>query len=265
MLEVVVYFILPLITFVLGWELNKKLSDRPFLINEIYSPLYEEVNMMTNNISEFKNCYPTGYDRPDYSAPLPHDKIPGYVRKSLILTGKYERVAKNLREKLDEYYNECEKYNLLLNDTTAKAKEIFREEVKKIRTEPNDRIWEQNDLKKICKQLTDHVSKTRKALVFPLEIYLKNKLPTIPQLKEDQYFFFESNYIGWDAKITKEDLERNSLSLEEFLKRILQRINKENVVIKLREKQGNLRNPQELLDELRDRIKNPNPLFDRKR
>jgi len=263
-LELVTYFILPLITFVLGWELNKKLSDRPFLINEIYSPLYEEVNMMAKNISEFKDCYSTRYGRPDYSAPLPRNKIPGHVRKALILTGKYERVVKNLREKLEGYYNECEKYNLLLNDARAKVKEIIREEVQKIRTESDDRIWRQNILKKLQATHGSHIASPG-GTSFPLEMYLKNKLPIIPQLKEDQYFFFESNYNGWDAKITKEDLERNSLSLEEFLKRILQRINKENAVIKLREKQEDLRNPKELLDELKDRIKNPSPLFDRKK
>lgn len=107
--------VVPIITFVLGlivgFQLNKRVSDRPFLVNEIYSPLYEEVKMMSKNISEFKGCYSTRYGGPDYSAPLPRDKVPGNVRKSLILTGKYERVPKSLKAKLDDYYSECEEWN----------------------------------------------------------------------------------------------------------------------------------------------------------
>jgi len=122
MLEIIGCIILPVITFVLGWVLNKRLSDRPFLINDIYSPLYEEVKMMSKNISEFKSCYSLRYGRPDYSAPLPRDKVLGYVRQTLILTGKYEKVPKYLRAKLNDYYSECEEYNLLLNSATNKEK-----------------------------------------------------------------------------------------------------------------------------------------------
>lgn len=111
--------VVPIITFVLGlivgFQLNKRVSDRPFLVNEIYSPLYEEVKMMSKNISEFKGCYSTRYGGPDYSAPLPRDKVPGNVRKSLKLTGKYGKIPQNLRAKLDDYYSNCEEWNSLLD------------------------------------------------------------------------------------------------------------------------------------------------------
>ncbi len=104
-------YILSAITFVLGliigWQLDKNLSDRPFLRGEIYSPLYEEVRIMSKNISDFKNCYCRRYGRPDYSAPLPADKVPGNVRTSLIQTGKYGRVPQKLRTALDNYYDKC--------------------------------------------------------------------------------------------------------------------------------------------------------------
>lgn len=85
-----------------------------FLINEIYSPLFEEINLIKTNISELKNCYTQRYGRPDYSAPLPRDKVPGYIRKHMILTGKYKIIPKNLRMRLDEFYNECDNYNKIL-------------------------------------------------------------------------------------------------------------------------------------------------------
>lgn len=107
--------IITLITFclgiILGFYLNKRLSDRAFLVNEIYSPLYEEVKVMGENISEFKDCYFRRRGRPDFSAPLPPDKIPGNVRTSLKQTGKYVKVPKNLRTKLDLYYDYCQEWN----------------------------------------------------------------------------------------------------------------------------------------------------------
>lgn len=105
-------YILSAVTFalglIIGWQLNKNLSDRPFLRSEIYSPLYEEVRMMSENISDFKNCYCCRYGRPDNSAPLTADKVLGNVRTNLIQTGKYGRVPQKLRTSLNNYYDKCD-------------------------------------------------------------------------------------------------------------------------------------------------------------
>ena len=107
--------IISVITFglgiIIGFHLNKRLSDRAFLVNEIYSPLYEEIKVMCKNISDCKDCYSRRYGRPDYSAPLPRDKMPGYVRTYLMQTGKYVKIPKNLGAKLDDYYSECQEWN----------------------------------------------------------------------------------------------------------------------------------------------------------
>lgn len=98
-----------------------------FLINGIYSPLYEEIRMIVNNISELKPYLQRRYGRPNFSAPLPRDKVPGSIRKTMILTGKYEIVPKNLRMILDEFYNECEEYNKLLSEKYNKIFEKQRQ------------------------------------------------------------------------------------------------------------------------------------------
>lgn len=100
-----------LLGIIIGWYLTKKLSDRSYLRSEIYPHLYEEVKMMHQNISELKNCYVRRYGRPDHSAPFPPDKVPGNVRKYLMLTQKYMRIPQNLRTKLNCYYSKCEEWN----------------------------------------------------------------------------------------------------------------------------------------------------------
>jgi hypothetical protein len=71
---------------------------------------------MGENISEFKDCFFRRRGHPDFSAPLSSDKIPGNVRTSLIRTGKYAKVSRNLRTKLDNYYNESHRWNLELEN-----------------------------------------------------------------------------------------------------------------------------------------------------
>lgn len=92
-----------------------------FLINEIYSPLFEEVNLMKKNVSELKNSFRARYGRPEFSAPLPRDKVPGSIRKTMVLTGKYELIPETLRKKLDKFYNDCEEYNRLLSESDSKT------------------------------------------------------------------------------------------------------------------------------------------------
>ena len=100
-----------------------------FLVNEIYSPLYEEVSLIAENVSELKPHLQTRYGRPDYSAPLPRDKVPGYIRLGMRLTGKYEIVPENLRKNLDELYDECAEYDKMLsvknNEINEKQKQIL--------------------------------------------------------------------------------------------------------------------------------------------
>lgn len=115
-----VVYVIPVVTFVLGlligWQLDKRLQDRQFLRSDVYSPLYEEVRVMSNNISEFRDCFDLRYGRPNHSAPRSADKVPGNVRTSLIQTGKYKTIPQNLRETLDNYYDTCLKdWNLLLD------------------------------------------------------------------------------------------------------------------------------------------------------
>lgn len=97
-------------------NVNININDQLLLGSEIYSPLYEEVNMMRTNVSEFKDCNDRRYGTPDFSAPLPADKVPGNVRSSLIRTGKYGRVPQNLRKRLDAYYDKCcDEWNMILD------------------------------------------------------------------------------------------------------------------------------------------------------
>jgi len=125
--------------------------DREFyeeLIKEI--EFEEEVKMMSKNISEFKNCYSPRYGRPDYSAPLPPGKVPGSVRKYLILTGKYEKVPRNLRAKLDNYYKECEEYDSIIDkegsSVKVKEKQQRLENPENLLSELKDRIRDPNPL-----------------------------------------------------------------------------------------------------------------------
>ena len=86
---------------------QQKLELARWLVIEIYSPLYEEVSMMRENISAFKKYNYRRYGRPDYSAPIPADKIPGNIKESQIRTGKYELIPESLRQSLDDYYDKC--------------------------------------------------------------------------------------------------------------------------------------------------------------
>lgn len=104
-----------------------------FLISEIYSPLYEEVKLMRDNISESKPPLKARYGRPNYSAPLPPDKVPGYIRKRMMFTGKYEIVPENLRKMLDKFYGECEEFRVhnQKQGELLSATEDLMEELKK--------------------------------------------------------------------------------------------------------------------------------------
>lgn len=117
--------ILTVILIVIGYVLSRKFAQRGFLISEIYSPLYEEVKMMSENIAAFKNSFQKRYGRPEYSAPRPAQKTPGGVRIFLQLNGLYEKIPNDLRSRLDAFYEGCEKYDSLLksSDEQDKARE----------------------------------------------------------------------------------------------------------------------------------------------
>jgi len=203
-----------MITFVLGlivgFQLNKRLSDRPFLVNEIYSPLYEEVKMMSKNISEFKDCHSTRYGGPDYSAPLPRDKVPGNVRKSLILTGKYGKVPKSLKAKLDDYYSKCEEWNSELD------------------------IW-------------NHAREWKEGKIKNIEVIDEGKRIII------------------EYSSGRKEEKWSSVGARDYKKyEGIKEMDEGEIMSNLNKKQQYLRNlGKDLVKELQDRIRDPNPLFGR--
>jgi len=106
-IQVAITLVVALISFVLGWITNKKLADRIFLRNEIYSPLYKEVRTMHANVLDFKKCNQRRSGAPDYSASPPADKVPGNIRHSLVDSGQYLMLPEGLKKELDEYYLKC--------------------------------------------------------------------------------------------------------------------------------------------------------------
>jgi len=61
-INIITNVILFVIGITIGFVLNKRLSDRSFLINEIFFPLYEELKLMGANISECRAAIPLDMD-----------------------------------------------------------------------------------------------------------------------------------------------------------------------------------------------------------
>lgn len=244
----------------LGWKLNNRTADREFLRVKIYSPLYEEIKLMGENVSDFENCY-SAKPRP------PSNSFPNLanVRNSLLKTGQYKLIPEKLRKDIDSYYDRCEEYNKQLKSVNEEIHKIFTEEIRKIKTEEDHRKflhdnvgkWRYDEARK--KRIS--ISKVSQSL--DLKFLIKGELPNpVPHLN-DRYLTISMPSTGWDSTITIDDLNRNSLSLKDFLENLIDLVGQKMIVVKLRELENQLKNPENMLKKIEKKIHNPNPLIEK--
>lgn len=245
-------YILSVIAFLLGWKLNNRLSDRQFLRNDIYSPLYKEINLIAENISNFENCYFTKSGKMSHPSVL--QKKPPYVRKALLRKGQYKLIPEKLRKELDSYYERCEEYNKQLNNINEEIKKICKEELRRIKTEQNHVEY--------LNRLSGEEARNPDVHLNP-KFLLKGVLPDSFSVDYDQVYLLIEDYNGWDSIITIDDLTRSSRSLRDLLEQLIELVDKRTTIKGLRDLQHQLKNPEELLKKIEKRIHNPNPLAER--
>ncbi len=195
----------------LGWKLNNRTADREFLRSKIYSPLYEEIKLMGENVSDFENCYSARPRQPSNSFP-----ILANVRNSLLKTGQYKLISEKLRKEIDSYYESCEEYNKQLNSAYEEIYKIFTEEIRKIKTEEDHkkflhdnegRKWRYDEARK--KRISNGCGH-----ILNLKYFIKGVLPNpVPHLNECNHLTI-SLEDKWDNTINIDDLNRNSLFLK---------------------------------------------------
>lgn len=256
--------LLYLVKLVFDWWIRNRSSDRQFLRNDIYSPLYEEIKLIGENIYEFENCF----SEKSIHTPANIRKISGNVRNSLIQSGKYKLIPDKLRKDIDTYYESVDEFNKQLRSVGEEIIKIFTLEIRKIKTEENqkkflhenkEKAWRYDEARKkrICNRFSTFLD---------LKFLIKGQLPNhIPQLNERcNEMNISTNSSKWDYTITIDDLNRNSLNIEDFLEILIGLVNQETEVIKLRALQQHLINQEKLLlQKIEKRIHNPNPLIEK--
>jgi hypothetical protein len=244
----------------LGWKLNNRTADREFLRSKIYSPLYEEIKLMGENVSNFENCYSSGLGQISNSS-----SVHVNVRNSLLKAGQYKLIPEKLRKDIDSYYESCEEYNKQLSSAYEEIYKIFTEEIRKIKTEEDHkkflhdnegRKWRYDEVrKKRISNMCCHV--------LNLKFLVKGVLPnSIPNLNGCNYLTISSKS-EWDNTINTDDLNRNSLSLKDILEKLIELVRQRTVIIKLRDLQNQLKSPENLSKKIEKRIRNPNPLVEK--
>lgn len=235
--------------FVFDWRLKNQSADTQFLRNDIYSPLYEDIKKVGENISNFEDCYSTG---------LP-SKI-GTVRVSLINIGKYSSIPKNLQKDIDSYYERCEEYHKQFKSVDEEIIKIITLEIRKIRTE--------EDHEKFF-----HGNEYIEGMVFTIlsrKFLMEGQLPiNMPQLNDRCKYMIIHVYFSqysnkWDNTVTIDDLNRNSLYIKDLLESLIGLVNQKTTVAKLRALQQQLINHEKLLlKKIEKRIRYPNPLIEK--
>ena len=242
------FLLYSLFTVILGWKLSNRTADRPYLTNEIYSPIYEDIKRRGINISNFKKS----------------DSEIINLKKTLEDNGKYYLVPKKLREEIDSYYDTCEEYNNKLNNAIKEITDICINEVRKIKTEEDHERFTNriNEANKVANR-----SRRRKLLglthILPFRYLLEGKSYKLPQLDDYTTYLLTQNYEKWDSKITKDDLERNSISLEKLVSQLFELVGQNDDVIRFKQLQNELKNPEKLLNKIQKRIKNPTPIVEK--
>lgn len=244
----------------LGWKLNNRTADREFLRIKIYSPLYEEIKLIGENVSDFENCY-SARPRP------PSNSFPNLanVRNSLFKKGQYKLIPEKLRRDIDSYYDRCEEYNNQLKSANEEIHKIFTEEIRKIKTEEDHIkfLHENVGKRRYDEARKKHISISKCCQSFNLKFLIKGELPNPMPHLNDKYLTISMPSTGWDSTITMDDLNRNLLSFKDLLGNLIDLTGQKMSVVKLRELQNQLKNPENLLKKIEKKIHNPNPLIEK--
>lgn len=225
-------FLYSLISFILGWKANNKIADRK-LLRDIYSSLHKEIIGMKTNISDHKYCFERRHEN---------------VRLALQNEGQYKLISTELRNDIDNYYQQCDEYNKKLKKATEEIKEIYIHEVQKMRTE--------KDHKKFLGNRSSY------SYVSNPKLLLEGVYKSGTVQSENQAYSFIDNYDKWDGVITSEDLIRHSMSVDDFINQLINTVNQNKDVTDFRELQTKLKDPEDLLKKLEKMIKNPNPFIE---
>lgn len=255
-LVLLIKIILPIFTFFLGWKLNNRSADRPFLRSDVYIPLYSDIKQVAKNISEFER----------YNNINPPPEI-GNTRKQLLESGQYNLIPKKLRKEIDSYYENCEEYNQKRHVASEAIKQICANEMKELKTNENH-----NNLLKIDENINNSGIRRRRKRNVPGDtrasiycnikfLFIGEYIGSVPDLDELKSFSIGDTYSSI-ITITKDDLNRNSISFKDIIERLIELVSQEESVIQLRELQKQLKDPESLIEKIEKRIDEPNPLIE---
>lgn len=211
-------------------ELAKELSARESEKVRVLLALMEELKHIKGLLEDFR-----GYRSVKEAE---EDRPPRYslVYTLIKLHNLYKSVPNELWYRIGGFYQYYRSYLVLLNKAVDRVRKIIRDEITKIKTEKDAEEWRQRVLAKLRAIHGPYIADAG-GIGYYIEQFLKYEKPkSVPKIAEDQYLLFDPTYSGWDMKITLEDLRRANTSLYDFLKKIHDRVNSDEVVKRVRER-----------------------------
>jgi hypothetical protein len=248
------------------------------LRTEIYEPLYEEVGTMERCLQS--NVLEQGFTSQTYA--------------SLQKTGKLSRVPKSLRDDLQEVYSKGGESWGHLFPVLHRVEILVPERIRQIRSADDDTAWTQKTVEQLNREIDlrglggvyarfqfqhtghsfaiDQRDPAHPRVSQPAAVtwdtndwlnYPKSVDDIEKVWKQDAYLEFHPKLEYWFYRITGEDLERNHLSLREFLQPTYLKLSEEPDFQQLssREKEA-LELTKNLKQKLAERVETPKKLRD---
>jgi hypothetical protein len=216
----------------------------PELVKELSAHESEKVRVLLALIEELKHIKGLLEDFRGYQSvkEAEEGRPPRYglVYTLIKLHNLYKSIPNELWYRIEGFYQYYRSYLFLLNKAVDRVRKIIRDEITKIKTEKDAEEWRQRVLAKLRAIHGPYIADAG-GIGYYIEQFLKYEKPKlVPKIAEDQYLLFDPTYSGWDMKITLEDLRRANTSLHDFLKKIHDRVNSDEVVRRVRERRNQM-------------------------
>lgn len=184
-----------LIGILIGRYINRNEEKRTVLYNEVFPPLHKEIKEKLDAISSYdkfgvKRCSGLHEER---------DKLMNNGKYEIIPKKKYLVFPDDLRAKIDEFYDECNKFDEVLNQATQKVYEVVKKEFEK-------------------EGISGLSAKGSYDLYY--ERLLGDTLTNYTKLNEQASVLFNSPRTIPKLKITNEDLKNKPFTYNELIERI---------------------------------------------
>ncbi len=219
-------FILSVITLLIGIYINRHEEKRKIVYNEVFPPLHKEIKEKLDAISSYDNY---GVKRGS-GLHEERDKLINNGRYEIIPKKKYFIFPDNLRAKIDEFYDECNKFDKVLNQATQQVYEIVKKEFEK-------------------EGISGVSAKSSYGLLY--EEFLEDTLTNYPKPNEEVSVLFGSSRALPELKITNEGLKNKPFTYNELIERIHDKVKETESYSEFRTMLRDIKNYNTLLKRLK--------------